>query len=119
MWEHEQTKLPGWPDSQVRELRGQKVALRPLRRSALEEVALWPKYTGLYACYNRKNFETRDDRDEWYARNVEVDAYFWLSIHKLNGDFIGIISICRLKDDPWQREAEIGIEIRSDECGKG
>ena len=81
---------------------------------------MWPRYMGKYKCYNRKEFETREGRNEWYARNVEHDSSSrWFSIHKLDGDTIGLLNIHRLRNDPWCREAEIGIGIRSDECDKG
>ena len=102
------------------EIKGKNVMIRPLTRHALEEVAAWPKYTGPYSCYNWKELETQEGRDEWYTRRVEGDSSsFWSSIHNFSGDLIGLLNIYRLKDDPWRREAEIGIGIRADECSKG
>ena len=103
-----------------REIKGQEVVIRPLTRRVLEEIALWPEYTGPYACYNRGEFRTQEGRDEWYARRVTGDtSEFWSSIHKYNGDLIGLLNIHSLRDDPWRRGAEIGIGIRADECDKG
>ena len=68
--------------NEIGEIRGQKIIIRPLTRSTLEEIEAWPKYTGLYACYNSEEFETQEKRDEWYARKVVGNSFAcWFSIH--------------------------------------